>query len=227
MASGHPVHDGTHAPCTSPKPQSLTCWSPGHTPSPRLSYSFQKQEAEPFKRRRESSSQSSFCPPGASRRPRFEPPHLQRPCPEVAHPPTPPCVPEGGTWREAPSGCLGPDALSLFLFPLRVQEAAHLTGRLPVTLPEGCGSPHTPSLCPSGPSLPTNWPWPLALELRTCDLPKRNQLVGEQKYLIECETSRGPGLLPSGAGDTAVLVSVMQTGYDKPGALGSRPDVLT
>ena len=64
-ASGHLCIMGRTCPWATPEPQSLGCMSPDHKPSPwsrtcLLYSSFQKQEAEPSKRRRELSSQAVF-----------------------------------------------------------------------------------------------------------------------------------------------------------------------
>lgn len=188
---------------------------------------FQKQEAELFKERDSSNQPGSCPPPGGLTEIQIQASPPWRPCPEVV-PPTP-SIPEKRTWAESPSpGCLCPGCPASVHVSSESPKAAHLTGHLPCQLPGECNSPHpTPFIDRPLPvhrlAQPMGWP----PGLRKYDMLKRNQVVDEQNYLIKCETSTVPGLLPSGTGDTVFLVSITQTGCDKPRTSSSRPDVLT
>lgn len=128
------------------------------------------------------------------------------PNPETQHPT--PSIPEKRTCQKPlllAACALG--ALPLFMFPLRIlrqptsQATSLASAQKTVTAP-------TPLSSSTGPSLPTDWPGRgLASGLRKCDMLKRSQVVDEQNYLIKCEPSSVPGLLPSGTGDTALWVT--------------------
>lgn len=180
VASGHPMHGGTHLSLYKPR-DSLEAGAAGPLttcPTPQgaqLLFIVPEAGSRRFKRRDSTSQPVLVLLLGASQIFRFKPPKLQRPRPEVAHHTTTvhPMLPHPGPRREPgwkPLWQPEPGRPDSPRVSTETPRAAHLTGHLPATFQEKVRAPQpTPFI--SGLSLLTHRP-ACGLGLRTLDARK-------------------------------------------------------